>query len=290
MKKLLSYFLLIALLLSTFALIGVSAETTDKISFEEAESLSFEAVRRYFNMLSQGYREVDVDVYNGYFLFQSFTGVVFDYPIEKTDSNVAFEHLFDGINWYYHKVEKLAEPFTSIADLDNYVKEIYAGKALDDFKAKNFYIEKDGNLYVPEDGDGGWDDREHRLLLCNDFVSNGDGKAVMNVVLGVYGGPADDYADEEIPALNTSYAKHRDLLIPINATVEFTKTADGWRVSGGSLLEMIYNPLTISYDWDYKPYVGDTPFTGDETAILIALLALSGLALVCVPAVKRRKI
>ena len=78
-------------------------------------------------------------------------------------------------------------------------------------------------------------------------------------------------------------------MIPINATVEFTKTADGWRVSGGSLLEMIYNPSTISYDWDYKPYVGDTPFTGDETAILVALLALSGLAFVCVPSVKRRE-
>jgi hypothetical protein len=274
--------------LNTFALIGVSAETTDKISFEEAERLSFEAVRRYFNMLSKGYQEVDVNVYNGYFLFKNLTGKVFDYPVEETNSNVAFEHPFDGINWSYHKVEKLAEPFTSVADLDNYVKEIYAGKALDDFKAKNLYVEKDGNLYVPADGDGGWADRGHRLLLCNDFVSNGEGKAIMNVVFGVYGGPAIDYADRGITALNTSYVKQRQLLIPINATVEFTKTADGWRVSGGSLLEMISDPSTIPNNWDYKPYAGDTPFTGDETAIILALLALSGTAIAVVPKRKRR--
>ena len=77
MKKLISAILLIVVFLNTFALIGVSAETTDKISFEEAEKLSFEAVRRYFSITKwEGYLEVDVNLYKGYFLSDGFVCTV----------------------------------------------------------------------------------------------------------------------------------------------------------------------------------------------------------------------
>ena len=290
MKKLISAILLIVVFLNTFALIGVSAETTDKISFEEAEKLSFEAVRRYFSITKwEGYLEVDVNLYKGYFLFQGRNGDYFGSPFKEINPEPSFVLSVGGVELSYCKIEKLAEPFTGVADVDNYIKEIYAGKALEDFFLESKYVEKDGNIYVQYYGGEGWYGRSHRLLLCNNFVSNSDGKAVMNVVFGRYGGPAEDFVYMGvIPSLNTSYAKQRELLIPVNATVEFTKTEDGWRVSGGSLLEMISDPSTIPNDWDYKPYAGDTPFTGDETAIIIALLALSGIALAVLPR-KRRK-
>ena len=292
MKKLISAILLIVVFLNTFALIGVSAETSDKISFEEAERLSFEASRILFRMIKNddGYREVNVDFYKGYFLFRSTNYVYFDsYVEQRSGTDYIKVQTKEGYDWSYYKVEKLAEPFKSITDLDNYVKTVYHGKALETFTDKMIYVEHDGNIYWRYNGGDGWNGRDHRLLLCNNFVSNGDGKAVMNVVFGEYGGPADDYVYMGvIPSLNTSYAKQRQLLIPVNATVEFTKTEDGWRVSGGSLLEMISNPSTIPNNWDYKPYVGDTPFTGDETAIFVALLALSGTAIAVVPKRKRR--
>ena len=82
-------------------------------------------------------------------------------------------------------------------------------------------------------------------------------------------------------------------------TVTFKKTSDGWRISGGSFFDTILKKekeftvgmkvaggiLTIE-----EAYGVSNPNTSDPTAILVALLALSGLALACVPAVKRRKI
>ena len=290
--SLLSLFLLIILSSNFFILVDAKAETDDKITFDEAENLAFEACRRYFAMQCNGYnhdyREVDVNFYKGYFLFQYTNAYIYKSPFK--DAWILNEYITiqeeGGEQWY--KLTNLNDPFKKADDVNEWLEEVYAGKALESIYAEKNYIEKDGKVYIHAGGSGGWYDRNHRLLLCNDFVSNSNGKAVMNVVFGEYGGPAEDYADDKVPDLNTSYAKQRELLIPINATVEFTKTEDGWRVSGGSLLEMISDPSTIPNDWDNKPYVGDTPFTGDETAIILALLALSGLA--CVPAVNRRKI
>ena len=99
----------------------------------------------------------------------------------------------------------------------------------------------------------------------------------------------------EIPALlDPGYVAY---MVPYEKEVTFVKTADGWRISGGSFFDILMleekestvamkvagGILTIE-----EAYGVSTPNTGDKTAIIIALLALSGLAVAFVPR-KRRK-
>jgi LPXTG-motif cell wall-anchored protein len=79
--------------------------------------------------------------------------------------------------------------------------------------------------------------------------------------------------------------------------VILTNTSDGWKVSGGSFIDTILFKESALEDWmygqdtRYHPITGKdmwNPNTGDETALIIALLALSGLAVAVVPR-KRRK-
>ena len=101
----------------------------------------------------------------------------------------------------------------------------------------------------------------------------------------------------EIPALlDPGYVAY---MVPYEKEVTFVKTADGWRISGGSFFDILMleeKETTVAMKvaggmlTAEEAYGVANPNTGDETAILIALLVLSGLALVCVPAVKRRKI
>ena len=99
----------------------------------------------------------------------------------------------------------------------------------------------------------------------------------------------------EIPAfLDPGYVAY---MVPYEKEVTFVKTADGWRISGGSFFDILMleekestvamkvagGILTIE-----EAYGVSNPNTGDETAIILALLALSGLAVAFVPR-KRRK-
>ena len=82
--------------------------------------------------------------------------------------------------------------------------------------------------------------------------------------------------------------KESVFLVPYEEEVTFVKTAEGWRISGGSFFErhaLGENSLTLGM----KRYLGliPNPNTGDETAIIIALHALSGLALAVVPRKRR---
>ena len=95
--------------------------------------------------------------------------------------------------------------------------------------------------------------------------------------------------DSVNPKLNVnliySYLDYESIVIP--TSVSFVYTDEGWRVSSHSdYFKYLYNDLLTPTIKDFI----DNPNTGYETVILIALLALSGLALACVPAVKRRKI
>ena len=102
-----------------------------------------------------------------------------------------------------------------------------------------------------------------------------------NEITGFQNDPVD-------PKLNVnliySYLDYESIVIP--TSVSFVYTDEGWRVSSHSdYFKYLYNDLPTPTIKDFI----DNPNTGDETAILIALLALSGLALACVPAVKRRE-
>ena len=100
----------------------------------------------------------------------------------------------------------------------------------------------------------------------------------------------------EIPAfLDPGYVAY---MVPYEKEVTFIKTADGWRISGGSFFDILMleekeitvamkvanGTLTVE-----DAYGVANPNTSDPTAIIIALLALSGTAIAVVPR-KRRKI
>ena len=101
----------------------------------------------------------------------------------------------------------------------------------------------------------------------------------------------------EIPAfLDPRYVAY---MVPYEKEVTFVKTADGWRISGGSFFDILMleeKEITVAMKvangtlTAEEAYGVVNPNTGDETAILVALLALSGIAVVCVPAMKKRRI
>lgn len=70
--------------------------------------------------------------------------------------------------------------------------------------------------------------------------------------------------------------------------IKYEKTASGWRMSE-DIFNTILHYTTGTYEGEYRKYLISNPNTGDETSILIALLALSGLALAFVPAYKRKR-
>ena len=88
-------------------------------------------------------------------------------------------------------------------------------------------------------------------------------------------------------------------MVPYEKEVTFVKTADGWRISGGSFFDILMleeKEITVAMKvangtlTAEEAYGVANPNTSDQTSVIIDLLALSGLALACVPAVKRRKI
>ena len=101
----------------------------------------------------------------------------------------------------------------------------------------------------------------------------------------------------EIPAfLDPGYVAY---MVPYEKEVTFVKTADGWRISGGSFFDILMlegKEITVAMKvangtlTAEEAYGVVNPNTGDETAIFIALLALSGTAIAVVPAMKKRRI
>ena len=93
--------------------------------------------------------------------------------------------------------------------------------------------------------------------------------------------------DSVNPKLNVnliySYLDYESIVIP--SSVSFVYTDDGWRVSSDSeYFKSLYNDLPTPTIKDFI----DNPNTSDPTAIIIALLALSGTAIAVVPRRRRR--
>ena len=109
-----------------------------------------------------------------------------------------------------------------------------------------------------------------RPLICEYGELNVDGnKANMVVTLGYNRETADSNGDMIL------------VLDCEKVTVDFEKTSDGWRLSGGELFDEIYHDVP-------SQQTPSSPNTSDPTSVIIALLALSGLAIAVVPT-KRRK-
>ena len=174
---------------------------------------------------------------------------------------------------------------TSLSNVDTFLAEKFSGNVLSLMKFsymeegfEMFRIGSSGNVYMF--GNNGEIYPRPLLLDCGDLSVDGS-SATMNVVLGYNY----EYPDE-----------NGDRAYKLNAwetTVEFTKTADGWRISGGTMFEALFLVGESNVVREIKLFLKSynfSPNTGDTTSIIIAILTLSGLALVCVPAVKRRKI
>ena len=118
---------------------------------------------------------------------------------------------------------------------------------------------------------------------------------------------------DDITATEDKYVVNIKYLIPFswdytNETIEVTRIDGNLKMSGGTYFERRYGGGVIDADdprrneltyEEYKSMVQrfrqtygnqKSPNTGDETAILTALLALSGIAVAVVPKVKKRKI
>ncbi len=101
----------------------------------------------------------------------------------------------------------------------------------------------------------------------------------------------------EIPAfLDPGYVAY---MVPYEKEVTFVKTEDGWRISGGSFFDILMleeKEITIAMKVANGTLTADeaygvaNPNTSDQTSVLIALLALSGIAIAVVPAMKKRRI
>ena len=285
MKKIISLIVISVMLLSALAMNVGAAE---EFSREDAEKLFTDAFSCY------------VALQESKFVYDRVSAEVeFD-----TNSHITIEYTlnYDGVAKSFFdtatKVKKIIiggkeYGINNISDINSLIEVYYVPGYYDVFtkgqnflqgKVSLFYEGTDKGVYCISDiGEEGLiylKDEKGSPLSFGEFNVNGD-KATLNVRAKImFGGTVK----------TESYF--------FEAPVEFLRTEKGWRVSGGAMVEI------ISRQTDYKPYVykhlrydPDTdvfteiplsPNTSDPTAIIIALLALSGVALVVVPR-KRRK-
>ena len=98
----------------------------------------------------------------------------------------------------------------------------------------------------------------------------------------------------EIPALlDHGYVAY---MVPYEKEVTFVKTADGWRISGGSFFDILMleeKEITVAMKvangtlTAEEAYGVSNPNTSDPTALIISLLALSGIAVAVLPRKRR---
>ena len=317
MKKLFSMIIITAMLLSALALNAGAADEfapEDAVNlFEDAEVLylaleNVKTVDAESDVKVETRAELEAVLLTGYKYYNTFhnidgysVGVAdkFDILIHPGTKNSIMTKQFsiknpngttENVEYeYWYMLDKYDfKTFESGADVRQQVGSCFAEDYVDDFLTYDKVIDA-------ESGD---------VKIINLFEDSTDGKVIMCYEFG-YDGLKYQYTDFQISEMNEnsatatvtlscvtrqmpydlstpfgSFFKDEPGWLPSVETVEFTKTADGWRISGGTMFAVM---LGESEPSDVRP-----PNTGDETAILIALLALSGLALVCVPR-KRRK-
>ena len=236
--------------------LNYGSTTTVSVNITSFDPLKYDSLSIKENYVDLGFTGNSVSVYeapNGT-KFPMNIGAVYD-EISPTNENEFF-----------------GRRITSMDDINSFLGEIFLGDAL--ARVKYDRIEKDfekfivgdnGNVYMLLSGE-----IQPRPLICEYGELNVDGnKANMVVALGYHRGTADSNG-EMILVLDCE-----------KVTVDFEKTSNGWRISGGELFDMLY--------YDVPPQqTPSSPNTSDPTAIIIALLALSGTAIAVVPKRKRR--
>ena len=284
MKKLFSMIIITVMLLSALAMnVGAAdeaftkeaAEALLKRGFEMYEALNYGSTTTVsVNIISFDPLKYDNLSIKEKYVDLGFTGNEIHVPVAPNGTKFQM-----NIGAPYNEIsptnenEFFGRRITSMDDINSFLGEIFSGDAL--ARVKYDRIEKDfekfivgdnGNVYMLLCGE-----IQPRPLICEYGELNVDGnKASMVVILGENRETADSNGDMAL------------VLDCEKVTVDFEKTSNGWRISGGELFDRLY------YDVPSQQ-TPSSPNTGDETSILIALLALSGIALACVPAVKRRE-
>ena len=283
MKKIISLIVISVMLLSALAMnVGAAdeafpkevAEALLKRGFEMYEALNYGSTTTVsVNIISFDPLKYDNLSIKEKYVDLGFTGKAIYVPVAPNGTKFPM-----NIGAPYNEIsptnenEFFGRRITSMDDINSLLGEIFSGDAL--ARVKYDRIEKDfekfivgdnGNVYMLLCGE-----IQPRPLICEYGELNVDGnKASMVVILGKNRETADSNGDMAL------------VLDCEKVTVDFEKTSNGWRISGGELFDRLY------YDVPSQQ-TPSSPNTGDETAIILALLVLSGLAVAVVPR-KRRK-
>ena len=307
MKKLFSMIIITVMLISALAM---NVGAADDFTKEAAEALLIEGYQRW-TLIQEG-----VITDNGKYLKEDEIKVD-----SKLQTLTKFNVKGDGSAYKRADIAETLdyvpvtdERFDTMDKCYAYLEQIFTADMSKGIVERNAYIMGDyvesirlsdgGKLFSPsqnvyEDWEDGKvmilyahkpSDPIHMLDSIGEFTVSGDTAKLTVTALSRELHSYNDVPENAIdvfPGAEQNF-KESVFLVPYEEEVTFVKTAEGWRISGGSFFErhaLGENSLTLGM----KRYLGliPNPNTGDETAIIIALHALSGLALAVVPRKRR---
>ena len=281
MKKIILAVIIVALLFVNVC--SVSAEGSN-LSEAEAQKIFYDAYLVFHVYKNSGFRDWSSDSRD------RFVSKV--YPEDLTPEDTLY-YIVDGVEYSkgyiselrlsdtkydgltVEKLKDIARLYYPESEIEDLMIDVNAEDGLND---SSLFYEKDGKVYPIANSH--FSVRNPYLIAeYSDFTVSGN-TASMTVLF------------------NRAYRLHASCYV--RAKIEFVNENGRWKLATNPFSE----DALYSKDWledveywidaeDNKMYYGNPeapPNTGDETAILIALLALSGLALAFVPKVKKRKI
>ena len=278
MKKIISVSMFFIILLS-LCFTNVNAEATG-ITEEEATTLAEKALKNFevIQYSTDDFRERSITIkslvpfeYEDYEHHSSYI------DFGTTNNEQAFSEEDPYLKWAEIDPNKddnyFGRKITSIDDVHSFLKETVTDELIPIYMThykdgyETFKIGETGNVYMM---------LPSRylpitfLLSCDILLNNSPSKATMQVILGRDTLRADENGDGV------------DVLIPYFETVEFTKTADGWRVSGGTAFKVLLGGKA-----NRNPSTGDT---SSYTAPTLTVAAIISVALPVTLLRKRRRV
>lgn len=280
MKKLILFIIIVALLFVNVC--SVSAEGSN-LSEAEAQKIFYDAYLVFHVYKDSNFQDWASDSRD---FFMSWVFPEDDAPgspshfiIDNIEYSVGYiselrlsDTKYDGLT--VEKLKDIARLYYPESEIEDLMIDVNVGDGLND---SSLFYEKDGKVYPIANSH--FSARNPYLIAeYSDFTVSGN-TASMTVLF------------------NRAYRLHASCYV--RAKIEFVNENGRWKLATNPFSE----DALYSEDWleeveywidadDNKTYYGNPeapPNTGDEAAILIALLALSGLAVACVPSVKRRE-
>lgn len=271
MKKLFSMIIITVMLLSALAM---NAGAADEFAPEDAVNLFEDAEVLYLAL--ENVKTVDSE----FVLDKAAYKDNYDESKLGSNENAAMYRHYKVVSYKYGESDVKVETRAELeALIGKYFAEDVAKEYIKSFNGyfsefpyssatvNPLYVDENGMLYHLCDDITHQITERYYVVGYSDFVC-GENEATITLTLRRTRVPQDD----------------EYLSIPI----KYEKTASGWRMSE-DVFNTVLHYTTGTYEGEYRKYLISNPNTGDETAILIAILALSGLAFVCMPSVKRRE-